>query len=152
MTRISRGHGISAGGMSRGLPDRHQCARRASQAGTVQSRVRDWFSRVEEASLHVSVLVLGEIRRGAELLRRRDPVSAALLETWLLGLKVTLADRLLPITEEIADRWGRLGVPDPVPVTDGLLAATALVHDLTLVTRNVHDVERTGARLLNPFS
>ena len=57
----------------------------------------------------------------------------------------------LPITQAIAECWGRLNVPDPLPVIDGLLAATALVHDLTLVTRNVRDVERSGVRLLNPF-
>lgn len=114
--------------------------------------VRHWYDTVDESSLYVSVIVLGEIRRGAELLRRRDAVAAERLESWLLGLRESLGNRSLPVTDEIADRWGRLGIPDPIPVSDGLLAATALVHDLTLVTRNTRDMDRTGASLLNPFS
>ena len=70
---------------------------------------------------------------------------------YLIDTNVLMAGRLLPITQAIAERWGYLNVPDPLPVIDGLLAATALVHDLTLVTRNVRDVERSGVRLLNPF-
>jgi predicted nucleic acid-binding protein len=74
------------------------------------------------------------------------------LSAWLLTLRESLGDRLLPVTDEIADRWGQLGVPDALPVADGLLAATALVHDLVLVTRNPRDAKRSGVRLLNPFS
>ena len=62
------------------------------------------------------------------------------------------AERIVPITVRIAEAWGRLNVPDPIPVVDGLLAATALVHDWTLVTRNVSDVASTGVRLLDPFT
>ena len=100
----------------------------------------------------MSVIVLGEIRRGAELLRRRDPAGAVHLDTWLIAMRDSLGDRLLPVTAEIADQWGHLGVPDPISVADGLLAATALVHGLTLVTRNTRDIERTGVHLFNPFS
>jgi toxin FitB len=114
-------------------------------------QVRTWYASISVSDIHVSVIVLGEIRRGAELLRRRDPIAAASLDSWLATLRVSLGNRLLPISEEVADCWGRLGVPDAIPVADGLLAATALVHDLVLVTRNTRDVERTGARLLNPF-
>lgn len=123
-------------------------ARRA--AGDPQ--VRAWIASTPETDLHVSVLVLGEIRRGAERLRRRDPAQAAVLDAWLGMLRQTYTDRLLPVTAEIADTWGRLNVPDPLPAIDGLLAATALVHGLTLVTRNTSDVARTGVRLFNPFS
>jgi predicted nucleic acid-binding protein len=84
-------------------------------------------------------------------LERRDKVAAASLEAWLTDLLVAHADRVLPITLPIAERWGQLSVPDPLPVVDGLLAATAIVHDLTLVTRNVKDVARTGVSLINPF-
>ena len=70
---------------------------------------------------------------------------------YLIDTNVLMAGRILPITQAIAERWGYLNVPDPLPAIDGLLAATALVHDLTLVTRNVCDVERSGVRLLNPF-
>ena len=115
------------------------------------ARVRQWFAAVDEGDLFISVLTLGEIRNGIERLRRRDPASAATLEAWLTQLTATMRDRILPITPSIADRWGRLGVPDPRPVIDSLLAATALVHDLTLVTRNVTDVEYSGAKLFNPF-
>lgn len=115
------------------------------------ARVWTWYGGVAAAEIYVSVIVLGEIRRGAELLRRRDPVAAASLDAWLSTLRAALGHRLLPITDEVADRWGRLGIPDPLPVADGLLAATALVHDLVLVTRNTRDVERSGVRLLNPF-
>lgn len=115
------------------------------------AKVRQWFAAVDEGDLFLSVLTLGEIRNGIERLRRRDPTSAATLEAWLTQLTATMRDRILPITPSIADRWGRLGVPDPRPVIDSLLAATALVHDLTLVTRNVTDVEYSGAKLFNPF-
>jgi len=67
-------------------------------------------------------------------------------------VETLMAGRILPVTQAIAERWGRLNAPDPLPVIDGLLAATALEQDLTLVTRNVRDVERSGVRLLNPFS
>lgn len=113
--------------------------------------VRAWFDAVQDDELHTSVLVLGELRRGIESLRRRDDASARRLELWLLQLVDSFGDRVLPVDAEVADRWGALNVPDPVPTVDGLLAATSLVHDLTLVTRNVRDVTRTGARILNPF-
>ena len=114
-------------------------------------QVRSWYAGISASDIHVSVIVLGEIRRGAELLRRRDAVAAASLDAWLSALRASLGNRLLPVSDEVADRWGQLGIPDPIPVADGLLAATALVHDLILVTRNTRDVERSGARLLNPF-
>lgn len=114
-------------------------------------QVRAWYEGIAESDIYVSVIVLGEIRRGTELLRRRDPVAAAKLEAWLLALRASLGDRLLPVSDDITDCWGRLGIPDALPVADGLLAATALVHDLVLVTRNTRDVERSGALLLNPF-
>jgi toxin FitB len=86
-----------------------------------------------------------------ERLRLRDPAGAERLDRWLQTVMNDYADRLLPVDQPVAELWGRLNVTDPLPAIDGLLAATAIVHDLTLVTRNVKDVERTGARLLNPF-
>lgn len=112
--------------------------------------VRGWFAAAKDDDLYTSVLVLGEIRRGIESIRRRDEASAIALEQWLRRLTDTFADRVLTVDAAIAERWGRLNVPDPIPTVDGLLAATALVHDLTLVTRNTRDVERTGVRLLDP--
>lgn len=112
--------------------------------------IRAWFAEAREEELFTSVLVLGEIRRGIESIRRRDESSALALEQWLTRLTVSFAERVLPIDARVADRWGTLNVPDPVPTVDGLLAASALVHDLVLVTRNVRDVAGTGVQLLDP--
>jgi predicted nucleic acid-binding protein len=87
-----------------------------------------------------------------ESIRRRDQAAADALAQWLESLIERFGDRLLPIDTAVANRWGELNVPDPVPTVDGLLAATALVHDLTLVARNIRDVSRTGVRLLDPFT
>lgn len=94
---------------------------------------------------------MGELRKGIESLRRRDLSAAGGLEAWFHELEVTYADRILPIDQQIAEQWGRLNVPDPLPVVDGLLAATAKVHGLTLVTRNLKDVKRTGVDCIDPF-
>ena len=110
-----------------------------------------WFEGVADADIFLSVLVLGEIRRGFELRRKNDPQAALDLERWLKGLIQQYTSHILPISLEIADRWGQLGLSQPLPSIDGLLAATALQHELTLVTRNVADVERTGVHVLNPF-
>ena len=114
--------------------------------------VRAWFASVSGERLYLSVLTVGEIRRGIERLRRRDPAQAAVFEAWLASLRQHYADRLLPVTAEIAEEWGRLNVPDPIPTVDGLLAATARVGGLVLVTRNTVDLTRTGVRLLDPFT
>ncbi|MEL6338331.1 MAG: type II toxin-antitoxin system VapC family toxin [Myxococcota bacterium] len=113
--------------------------------------VLDWYSALDEGAVYLSVLVVGELFRGVERVRRRDPVSAGKLETWLNSVVSDFSERVLPITEPIARAWGAFGVPDPVPTVDGLLAATAQVHNLTLVTRNKKDVRVTGVALLNPF-
>ncbi|HEY2130826.1 MAG TPA: type II toxin-antitoxin system VapC family toxin [Streptosporangiaceae bacterium] len=114
--------------------------------------VATWFVSVPADKLFLSVLVVGEIRQGIARLVRRDPAQAEIFERWLSQLVDGYGDRIVPITVRIAEAWGRLNVPDPVPVVDGLLAATALVHDWTLVTRNVNDVTSTGVRLLDPFA
>ena len=114
--------------------------------------VRQWFATVRAEELFLSVLIVGEVRRGIERLRRRDPAQAAVYEAWLTTLHRDYADRTLPITAEIAEEWGRLNATDPLPVIDAFLAATARVHGLTLVTRNTADFARTGVRLFNPFT
>jgi hypothetical protein len=97
-------------------------------------------------------LVVGEIRQGIERVRSRDPGQAEALERWLTRLLSVYGSRVLPVTVEVAQEWGRLNaLPQPPPVIDGLLAATAKVHRLTLVTRNVADVSRTGVAVHNPF-
>ena len=113
--------------------------------------VRAWFASVDDANLYLSVLVLGEIRKGIELARAKDPDQAQALAKWLSSLGEGFADRILPIDDAVGDAWGRMSAKRPVPVIDGLLAATALVHGLTLVTRNTGDVLDLGARVLNPF-
>ena len=110
-----------------------------------------WFARVAQEDLYLSVLTLGELRQGIEALRRKDPVTASSIDSWRAELVEAFGDRIVTITAEIADRWGRLNVPDRVPTVDGLLAATVLEYNWTLVTRNVADVTRTGARIFNPF-
>lgn len=116
------------------------------------ARLRSWFAGVDDADLFTSVLVLGEIRRGIESIRRRDPSGAMAIEQWLVRMAMSFGERVLTIDVRVADRWGTLNVPDPIPTVDGLLAATALVHDLTLVTRNIRDVAGTGARTFDPTS
>lgn len=113
--------------------------------------VAAWWSEVEEDEIFLSVLTIGEIRKGIENIRRRDPRSAGALEAWLLRVISNHSDRILPIELDIVEEWGRLNVPDPLPVIDSLIAATAKVRGLTLVTRNVADIERTGVVSLNPW-
>lgn len=114
--------------------------------------VAAWFAGLGEAEIYLSVLTLGEIRRGVESVRRRDPEAGAALDSWLGRVAEAHRERVLPVDRAVAEEWGRLGVPDPLPVVDGLLAATARVHGLTLATRNVADIAATGAALVNPFA
>lgn len=114
--------------------------------------VRGWFDQHADDALWLSVLVVGELQRGCELLRRRDQRAGDALLAWLETITIDFADRILPVTTGVAKRWTELNVPDPMPLVDGLLAATAIEHDLTLVTRNTPDVERTGVPVENPFS
>lgn len=114
-------------------------------------RVKAWFTSVRSGELFLSVLVIGEIRQGVERLKQRDPAQAAVYDVWLETLKRDYRDRVLPVTIDVAETWGRFNAPDPLPIMDSLLAATAYVYKLTLVTRNVADVARTGVPLLNPF-
>ena len=113
--------------------------------------VRQWYAGTPPEAIYLSVLVIGESRQGSDRLQRRDPDQAARLEGRLDIIVDSMQARILPVTIAIAQRWGRLNSPDPLPVIDSLLAATALEHDLTLVTRNVRDVQRTSVRWFNPF-
>ena len=113
--------------------------------------VRTWFSPVPVEELFMSVLTIGEIRRGIESIRFRDQATARVLELWLRQLVSSYEDRILPVDQEVAERWGEMNVPDPLPVMDGLIAATARVHDLTVATRNTKDMARTGVSVMNPF-
>lgn len=113
--------------------------------------VMEWFSSVPRASVYLSVLVIGELRHGAELIRRRDYQQSVALEGWLNSLLEASKDRILPVTLEIAEEWGRMSVPDKLPAVDGLLAATAKVHGMTLVTRDTGRLALHGVTVINPF-
>ena len=113
--------------------------------------VASWYASIDDADLYLSVLVLGEIRKGIELARRRDSVKAKALESWLTQVDAAFGDRVLPIDRAVTDEWGRMSARRPIPVIDGLLAATAKVHRMTLVTRNDANVSGVGAMVLNPF-
>ena len=110
-----------------------------------------WFASVAADDLFLSVLTLGEVRRGIESLRVKDPKAAGVLERWFNGIFADFSDKILAVDLAVAEQWGRLSIRQPLPSIDGLLAATALVHDLTMVTRNTADFERSGVTLLNPF-
>lgn len=113
--------------------------------------VREWLGRVASVDLHLSVLVTGEIRRGVELLRPREPERAASLDEWLEGLVVAYGDRLLPISASVADAWGRLSSLRPLQVADGLMLATAKVNGLTLVSREAAALADLGVSTFNPW-
>ncbi len=114
--------------------------------------VTAWIGSIEPEEAFLSVITLGEIRRGIELHRAKDAKAAGALEKWLLGLEAHYAERILPITPTVADRWGRLSPTHPLPVSDGLIAATALEHRLAVVTRKIADFQRSGVNTLNPFT
>ena len=99
----------------------------------------------------LSCLTIGEIRIGVERLRRKDETQAAAIEHWLTGLRTSYRERIVPVDTAVVETWGRINVPATLPTVDGLLAATALTWDWTLVTRNVADFAHCGARLLNPW-
>jgi predicted nucleic acid-binding protein len=116
--------------------------------------VRQFFQRTAEGhgGLYLSVVTVGELRRGVELIRHRgDLMQASLLERWLNELLSAYADKVLPFDAEAAQVWGRLRVPSPAHELDKQIAATALIHGLTVVTRNVADFAGTTVDLLNPF-
>jgi toxin FitB len=122
--------------------------KRQSAAG-----VADWIARTPPDRLHVSVLTLGEIEQGIARVRGRgDPHQASTLERWLREVETGFEDRVLPVTLSVAAALGRQQYVRPLPVIDALIAATARVHGLAVVTRNVKDFELSGVQVLNPFA
>jgi toxin FitB len=115
------------------------------------AHVLAWYESVTSAEMFISALTIGEIRLGIERLRRKDSTQADLLEQWLRGLRATYRDHIISVDTDVADEWGRLNVPDPLPAIDGLLAASAKIRGWTLVTRNPADLVPSGVLLLNPF-
>lgn len=126
-------------------------ARKQSRA---DAGVTAFFQRVAEdkRAVYLSVVTVGELRRGVDLIRHRgDLPQARLLEDWLADVLAHYAHQILPFDVDAAQIWGRLRVPHPAHELDKQIAATALLHDLTVVTRNVADFDGTGVKLLNPF-
>jgi predicted nucleic acid-binding protein len=115
------------------------------------SGVTAFLAAAEATGLYLSVLTLGELRKGVAMKRRNDPAAADRLAAWVDDIETLFADRLLPVDASVARRWGEMSATGPFPVIDALIAATALLHGLTLVTRNTRDVAATGVLLLDPW-
>ena len=122
--------------------------RKGARADT---NVAAWYGAIPDESLYLSVLVVGEIRRGVERKRPADPAQASALEKWLDAVNGRFAERILPVDGPVAEAWGRMAARRPLSVIDGLMAATAKVHGLTLVTRNIADVRGLDVPVFNPF-
>ncbi len=126
---------------------------RKVRAGKADAQVALWADSVDAADLYLSVISVQELEIGVLLAERRDATQGAVLRAWLNGhVLPAFADRILSVDTAVARRSAQLHVPDPHPVRDGLIAATALVHGMTVVTRNVADFETTGVQLLNPWN
>lgn len=115
------------------------------------ANVAAWWQSIDDTDIHLSVLVLGEIRKGIERARSRDPARAGALERWLANVVGSFGERILPIDQAVADEWGRMSAKRPASTIDALQAATAKVHGMTLATRNVSDVAGLGADVIDPF-
>lgn len=113
--------------------------------------VLSFLSKADVNGIFLSVLTLGELRKGVAMRRRSDAEAADAIGAWVDGIEVVFADRVLPVDAIVARNWGELSARRNLPVIDTLIAATALVHGLTLVTRNTRDVASTGVSLLNPW-
>ena len=125
---------------------------RKARTGTAHPNVATWAQTVQEGSLFLSAIVVQELEIGVLQLERKDPAQGAILRSWLDEYVLpTFADRVLPVDTAVARCSARLHVPDPQPYRDGLIAATALVHGMTVVTHNIADFEATGVPLLNPW-
>ncbi|WP_251151425.1 type II toxin-antitoxin system VapC family toxin [Cellulosimicrobium sp. Marseille-Q4280] len=116
------------------------------------AHVVSWLRGLRTDQLHLSVLTIGEIRAGIERLAPRDPRRANALDAWVRGLEDGYADRLLPVTLDVAARWSTLHATRTLPAVDSLLAATALVHGLTVATRNARDFRDAGVPVVDPFT
>ncbi len=111
-----------------------------------------WLNAVDPAALFLSVITIGEIAKGIAARERTDPIAAAALGRWLDGLRNAYARNVLAIDDAVAITWGHMMAQRTLPVSDGLIAATARVHNLTLVTRNVADFAQTGVDVVNPWA
>jgi len=125
---------------------------RKIRLGKADSHVADWADSIDAADLYLSVITIQELEMGVLLAERRDPSQGAVFRAWLNGHVLPAFDgRILAVDLAVAQRSAQLHVPNPRPVRDGLIAATALVHGMIVVTRNVGDFEPTGVSTLNPW-
>jgi len=125
---------------------------RKIRSGRADAHVAAWAATVMPADLFVSVITVQELEIGIGLVERRDPTQGQMLRQWLQHQVLpTFAERVLPVDLAVARRSAALHVPDPRPVRDGLIAATALTHRLTVVTRNTADFLPMGVPILNPW-
>jgi toxin FitB len=126
---------------------------RKARDGRADMHVTSWATGVLPSSLFVSVITILELQLGVLLVERRDPAQGGVLRAWLdHRVLPAFADRVLPIDTDVARRCARLHVPDPRGERDALIAATALVHGMTVVTRNIADFGRTGVEVINPWA
>jgi predicted nucleic acid-binding protein len=131
--------------MRKALPAQHQSSK-------IDRHVEEWVGSVSASELYLSVVTILELELGFLLLERRDPVQGALIRSWVRGRVLeSFTGRVLAVDVAIAQRCASLHVPDPLEDRDALIAATALVYGMTLVTRNVGHFERTGVAILNPW-
>lgn len=126
---------------------------RKIRPGKADAHVARWADSIDADDLYLSVITIHELEIGVLLTERRDPSQGAVFRSWLDGHVLTaFSGRIIPVDIAVAQRGARLHVPDPRPVRDGLIAATALVHRMIVVTRNVADFEPTGVTVLNPWA
>ena len=126
---------------------------RKIRLGKANRHVAKWADSVDAADLFLSAITIQELEMGVLLAERKDPSQGAIFRAWLNGhVLPAFNGRVLPVDIAVAQRSARLHVPDPRPVRDALIAATALVHGMTVVTRNVADFKPTGVPILNPWT
>jgi hypothetical protein len=125
---------------------------RKARTGKADRHVKAWAKDIPPASMYLSAICILELERGTLLMERRDASQGAILRSWLENhVLPAFAGRILPVDIPVAVKCAALHVPNPCSYRDALIAATAMVHGMTVVTRNVSDFEPTGVALLNPW-